>query len=83
MRRRSVEGSCQNSKHKKTGVQWQDTGAIGGRKQGRLWPGNGPKSHRNTKEDISQTLFTHHQGHFSSYKTTYQITVLLFTLLIG
>jgi len=42
------------------------TGAIGGRKQGRSWPGNGPKSHRNAKEDISQTVLTHHQGHFSS-----------------
>jgi hypothetical protein len=32
------------------GVQWQDVGVIRGRKQGRPWPGYGPKSYRKKKK---------------------------------
>lgn len=34
----------------KCGVQWQDVGVIRGRKQGRPWPGYGPKSYREKKK---------------------------------
>jgi hypothetical protein len=40
----------------KTGMQRQDTGVTGGRKQGRPWPRKGPKSHRNKKNVTTTTM---------------------------
>lgn len=38
------------AQYKKNGVQQQDVGVIGRRKQGRPWPGNGLKSYRKKKK---------------------------------
>jgi hypothetical protein len=35
----------------KAGMQQDDTGVTGEKKQGRPWPGNGLNSHRKKKED--------------------------------